>query len=390
MKNDGKVSSAADIMLGFAGTTGLEPERSGPVRYLWTDSFAVCNYLGLYRITGDKGFLTLALHLIDQVHHVLGRHREDDQRSGWISGLPDEEGEKHPTVGGLRIGKPLNERKIGEPGDDELEWDRDGQYFHYLTKWMHALNRASLATRDPRYTGWAVELARTALAKFSYAPRSGGPRRMYWKMSIDLSYPQVTSMGQHDPLDGFVTYQVLGETTAKEFGIILHPSFDREIADIGEICRGITLFTNDPLGIGGLLFDATRIADLMVGYEVSLSGLLSSVLASALQGTRFFSEGRYLQLPASRRLAFRELGLSIGLRGAAHLNGQIGAVPENFSSGHKDLARSLTGYFPVADAIEQFWLDPDSQQSQLWTDHREINRVMLATSLVPEGFLGIP
>lgn len=32
---------------------------------------------------------------------------------------------------------------------------------------------------------------------------------MYWKMNIDLSHPQVHSMGQHDPLDGYLTYNEL-------------------------------------------------------------------------------------------------------------------------------------------------------------------------------------
>ena len=75
------------------------------------------------------------------MHHVLGRHRDDDPRRGWISGLSEEEGERHPTRGGLRIGKPLNEREPDEPADSQLEWEQDGQYFHYLTKWMHALYR---------------------------------------------------------------------------------------------------------------------------------------------------------------------------------------------------------------------------------------------------------
>ena len=59
-------------------------------------------------------------------------------------------------------------------------------------------------------TGWAVELAKTAHARFTYMPASGGRKRMYWKMSIDLTYPLVPSMGQHDPLDGLITYQQLG------------------------------------------------------------------------------------------------------------------------------------------------------------------------------------
>ena len=136
-------------MAEFADQTGLTPVGRGPHRYLWTDAFAVCNFLELYRQTGDDNFKSLALLLVDQVHNTLGRHREDDARSGWISGLDEDEGRLHPIVGGLRIGKKLNERSPSDPFDDKLEWDRDGQYYHYLTKWMHALNYASMVTADP-------------------------------------------------------------------------------------------------------------------------------------------------------------------------------------------------------------------------------------------------
>ena len=37
---------------------------------------------------------------------------------------------------------------------------------------------------------------------------------MYWKMSIDLTRPQVSSMGQHDPLDGYITTVQLRTTAA--------------------------------------------------------------------------------------------------------------------------------------------------------------------------------
>ena len=102
--------------------------------------------------------------------------------------------------------KPERTRQPGEPLDENLEWDRDGQYFHYLTKWMHALNRVSRVTGDPSYLRWAMELAQAAHARFVYLPPAGGRKRMYWKMSIDLTRPLVPSMGQHDPLDGLVTY----------------------------------------------------------------------------------------------------------------------------------------------------------------------------------------
>jgi hypothetical protein len=93
--------------------------------------------------------------------HTLGRHRPADPRQGWISGLDEPEGERHPTRGGLRIGKPLPERGPRERYDPQLEWDSDGQYFHYLTQWMHALHRVSQETGDylplaARITGfWA-------------------------------------------------------------------------------------------------------------------------------------------------------------------------------------------------------------------------------------------
>jgi rhamnogalacturonyl hydrolase YesR len=158
--------------------------REVPRRYLWTDAFAVCNFLELYRQTSDEKYKRLALRLVDQVHHVLGRHRDDDPRAGWISGLDEKEGAMHPTRGGLRIGKGMNERRPDDPYDEQLEWDRDGQYYHYLTKWMHALERVSRVTGDPTYRRWAIELVRRH-ARFTYIPHRR-PETVYWKMSIDF------------------------------------------------------------------------------------------------------------------------------------------------------------------------------------------------------------
>ena len=67
-----------DLMTDFAERTGLVGERA-PRRYLWTDAFAVCNFLELERLTGDADYRELALRLVEQVHHVLGRHRLDDR-----------------------------------------------------------------------------------------------------------------------------------------------------------------------------------------------------------------------------------------------------------------------------------------------------------------------
>ncbi len=234
------------LMTDVAEHTGLVGERA-PTRYLWTDAFAVCNFLELDQRTGNKTYRELALRLVDQVHHVLGRYRDDDPRQGWISGLGDAEGEHHPTKGGLRIGKALNERGPDEPFDERLEWDRDGQYFHYLTKWMHALARVGRVTGDPRYVRWAMELAETAVERFSYGPGSGGSRRMVWKMSIDLARPLVDSQGQHDPLDGLVTCLELRHA-ANALGEPAGPDLDRQIADLAVMAESQPLATADPPG----------------------------------------------------------------------------------------------------------------------------------------------
>ena len=90
----------------------------------------------------------------------------DDVRRGWISGLDEETGQRHPTRRGLRIGKPLKERQVGEPIDERLESVRDGQYFHYLTKWMHALCLAAFVTSDPKHVAQALELGEAAFSGF--------------------------------------------------------------------------------------------------------------------------------------------------------------------------------------------------------------------------------
>jgi hypothetical protein len=43
----------------------------------------------------------------------------------------------------------------------------------------------------------------------------------------------------------------------------------------------------------------------------------------------------------------------------------------------------------LASTIEDFWLTPDNRQTGIWTEHCDINEVMLATSLMPEGFLSV-
>lgn len=389
MDQNPDIDSIKEIMLDFASATGLEPVRPDPRRYLWTDAFAVCNFLEIFRQTDDKTYLNLAFHLVNQVHHTLGKHRKDDTRSGWISGLNEGEGELHPTRGGLRIGKLLPERRKDERFDERLEWDQDGQYYHYLTKWMHALNRVSQVSENPSYLRWAIELAQAVHSKFTYTPSSGGKKRMYWKMSIDLTYPLVPSMGQHDPLDGFITYSEL-QAAARNFEQLSDFDLSTEINDMADICKVQNMVTADSLGIGGLLSDASRTAQLMLrGFPYI--HLLETIVDSSLPGLGSFVAGDSLDLPAEYRLAFRELGLSIGLKSAEKLLGLIKEHLDLFDRKNslREQVESLVRYKPIGENIDQFWMDGQNRKHHSWTDHQDINMVMLATSLAPDEFLKI-
>lgn len=392
MSSPTTVNQAALLMTAFAERTGVTG-KNAPQRYLWTDAFAVCNCLGLAEISGQEQYLTVARSLVEQVHHVLGRHRSDSPCSGWLSGLTEEQGEAHPTAGGLRIGKRLPERGEAEPFDEHLEWDRDGQYFHYLTKWMHALARMAQATGERRYNFWARELAQAAHRGFVWGPRRA--KRMAWKLSADLSRVLVPSMGQHDALDGWITSAEL-DATAEQLGD--HGQDLRLlIADFAQMTGSTSLVTADPLGLGGLLTDALRVARLMRSSGLVSIKLLETLLDTARVGLERYARGSDLHQPVARRLAFRELGLAIGLKALTLIEHSLSEVWLQPAQGQSALSAkahiehrldTLSPYRDLCSQIESFWLDPVHRDSSSWLAHQDINDVMLATCLVPEGFFG--
>ncbi|RLF12020.1 MAG: hypothetical protein DRJ69_01330, partial [Thermoprotei archaeon] len=334
-----------------------------------------------HRLTGEEAYRQLALRLVDQVHHVLGRHRGDDGRSGWLSGLEGREAEEHPTIRGLRIGKRLPERRPDEPYDPFLEWERDGQYYHYLTKWMLALCRVAQATGEAKYLRWSIELAEAAHAAFTYTSPLDGRRRLYWKMSVDLSRPLVPQEGQHDVLDGLVTYAELQAASLTERAL------REKIADLLDMCKSrdwSEWVTDDPLGVGELLSLSYRAVRLILEGISYLTELLHPLLEAAHVSLRAYLPKDFLNLSANRRLAFRELGLSIGLHAAERLK----TLAEKLPSLRHPLLRDAEMFASMSRRIEEFWLNPASWRADTWIEHRDINMVMLATSLIPEGYLG--
>jgi hypothetical protein len=379
---DDHVGEVVRLMDSFASRTGLTSNRP-PRRYLWTDAFAVCNDLGLHRVTGERRYLERALALVDQVHRVLGRHREDDDREGWISGLPEREGSRRPTAGGLRIGKPLPERAPDEPPDPRREWDRDGQYYHYLTRWMNALDRVWRATGDPAYHVWAVDLSLAAHRAFR---TTKGEPRLWWKMSVDLSRPVVRSSGHHDPLDGLLTTCSLMDGAPRTASAGSAPLY-AVAEDLRAMCRDRSWATDDALGAGGLLVDAQRCYRLRGDFPLLDPAFREAVLHDAAVSLEAVVASGLLRLPAPARLPFRELGLAIGVRAAERIRGTRAADGEGTEGFTGRAIARLRLHIHAADHIERFWLRPEHRATPGWHDHEDISDVMLATLLEPSGYL---
>jgi len=305
-----------------------KPYKEGKGRYLWTDAFGVCNFITLYYETGEKRYLDQADALIKDVHDVLGKDREGKKR---LDDATDEE----PTKGGLRIGKI----------DPEGTPDGDGQYFHYLTKWMYALNRMTIAKNDMKYNDWAIQMAKAVHPKFVYR-RGQNERHMYWKMSIDLSRPMVKSEGNLDPYDGYITYRVLAEVSADKSVL------KNEIDDMASMVHAKYRYyrSDDPLDLGEALWIAHFFPD-----EI-WSDTLTTRSLQALE--MLWQEGQF-NLPPKYRLAFREFGTTIGVQ--------------------------------VNQKASPKWADRVKQLHEFWYQHlyirdRDITPVMYCTSLIPGSF----
>jgi hypothetical protein len=200
---------------------------------------------------------------------------------------------------------------------------------------------------------------------------------MYWKMSIDLNHPLVSSMGQHDALDAFITYQELAATAAGDPERSEDTDLSAEIADTLSMCHNIHWMTDDPLGIGGLLTDACRLIQLIIHSSLE-EDMLLKLLHTAKEGLDAFMNTNTLGNRAEYRLAFRELGLTIGLKAIKKMQHLFSDEP---------LVKDLEQYQPLADEIIHFWLSKENQQNSTWQEHIDINSVMLATVLAPEGYL---
>ncbi len=95
------------------------------------------------------------------------------------------------------------------------------------------------------------------------------------------------------------------------------------------------------------------------------AGLLETVVESALLGMKSFAKNETLEYPADYRLAFRELGLSIGLSAVENVRRRSRRI-QSYCMGIVPLQRrieELMGYMPLRETIEQFWMDGKNRQA---------------------------
>src|SRR6516164_9541745 len=209
-------------------------------------------------------------------------------------------------------------------------------------------------------------------------------------MSTDLSRPLVPSSGLHDALDGSITFREVLHTGAKSSDTRAM-DLDEAIESLSVVCQQRDWTTDDPLGLGGLLFDACRLCRLPGEDALNDARLLEELVDACRNGLKAFLGGRQLSRPASHRLAFRELGLAIGLRALPMIADGISKDRRRFGSGCA-LPQSIDLLLPhesLSENIVSFWMPHAQHPDANWLAHRNINDVMLATALIPDTFLSV-
>jgi len=201
----------------------------------------------------------------------------------------------------------------------------------------------------------------------------------------------VDSMGQHDPLDGLITWMQLDAAASVLPGMPTELGLKTEIDELRVMTEGLNCVSGDPLGIGGLLTDAVRLAQLINIYRLDESARLESLVRDIGYSLQYYVTQNQLVLPTKYRLAFRELGLAIGLHAIGKMQDCVAQNPEKFIAADEltALLGELAGFRHLHAIIEDFWCEHVHRTSETWRQHADINDVMLATALSPDGFLAL-
>eukprot|EP01080_Neovahlkampfia_damariscottae_P007809 gene7809-12282_t len=247
-------------------------------RYLWTDSYGIILLVSLYKETKEIKYLQEAEWVIDDVKKKLGRKK------------------------GVRIGE--------DP-------DRDGQYFHYLSKWVYALNE--IGKFIPQYHDEAVKTIKDIHPHF-YVPHRG----IIWKMKEDLSgIYEGYGFGGLDHYDAFVTYRQIDEN-----------SLGKEISQVYELVkRDYNNFScSQDLGLGETLWMAHHYPKENWAEHLTTFCLnqLNDMWVSNSKDKGYFMRDAVWE--RNFILAFGNFGVSIGLQSVHMWHGRIEKLHNFFDS----------------------------------------------------------
>ena len=235
-------------------------------RYLWTDAFGVLAYTSIaemHEINEDKvtanTYRRACDKLIQTVHECLGSPRSNDKDDAMKNDPSSPTGHV-----GLRIGK-LDSRKITDYG---MEFD--GQYWHYIDKWLLALARSG-------HVNEGIHIAKSCFPAFFDAGHGG----IRWKVSVDSTAPPSLRRAgpSDDTLVALIVFSILeaDRVRSDDDNSDDAPSLSNEIQILKSTRIGYTpRVTNDPLGWG-----------LEAMYDQYLTGkprtrMLASIHESAL------------------------------------------------------------------------------------------------------------
>lgn len=295
-------------------------------RYLWTDAFGVLAYLSLADAFGEGGrtggrggggggkedpdprsarYRAAADRLIDVVHECLGKPRSGRPADAMVQfGAGSEQDATSfpaPPTGyiGLRIGK-AETRKVTDYG-----MRYDGQYWHYVDKWLLALARAGRIREG-------ISIAKSVFPYFFDAGPRGDGRNggIRWKLSVDSTSPPELqrAYASDDALVALIVFSILENEPAST------PSSSKSDEDtasgsIPSLAGEIQLLrnalesykprvTDDPLGWG-----------LEAIYDQFLEGRPRQRALHSLHGSALH--------PSHLSLPFRMYGAMIGARVAS-------------------------------------------------------------------------
>ena len=389
----------------------------GQRRYLWTDAFAVLNLVTDAARCGDEGdeggraaALDAALALVETTTRTLGSPRAPDLPMApseyppftldpVVPQTPHRANGRKPRWRGLRIGKRLA-AKSSDPG-----MALDGQYFHYVDKWLVALARlaSELPEDDPRRVRVATEAVHVVKdvhphfierEPFSNGPsidafsadrdarqetRVGAPIGVRWKINADAS-PVVglpRARPSSDAVSGSIAYGLV-DRAARAAGVRV--PIEHERGEMRRIARALSPGVSlDALGWGLQAWEAQWLARDDADADAEADGRWAE-FARDVRSRRAFDRV-VAGDPARTGLPFRAYGAYLGARVSG-----VDDIGDAAAGLARDAARRELRKALAEDPFDDASKTGESGASPFSDDLTAINRVMLASALDPLAF----